>query len=82
MSGFPPEDGRPSLLATTVKSALVVAGLSYVAANWLSSTSLDQQGLGRLAFDSTRKDDPLTTGSIGARANSTRLDPCLLPRPR
>lgn len=81
MSGSP-DDGRPSVLATTMKSAIVVAGLSYVAASWLSSQALDRNGIGRLAFDVSGQRDPLTTGSLGAKINETKVDPCLVPRSR
>ena len=66
----------PSLLVGTIKTALVVGALSYMAAGWLSA-STDSQTLSRLAANASQGlADPLTTGSISGGANSTRLDPC------
>ncbi len=71
---------RPSLIWTTVKLVAVVAGLSWLAANWVSST--DREGLARLAGLAGKGtvEEPSTTGSIAKRANSTKLDPCAMPR--
>lgn len=72
--------GHGSLLSGTIKTVVFIAGLSYVAANWLSS-SADRQEPSRLATMEGRSPaDPLTTGAIGMRANGTRLDPCAAPR--
>lgn len=76
-------DGRPSLLAGTIKTVVVVGALSYLAAGWLSSASQDHQTLTRLAASASQGvPDPLTTGSIAGRANATRIDPCALPQRR
>lgn len=79
MFGFG-DGGHGSLLAGTVKTVVFIAGLSYVAATWLSG-SADKQAPSRLAAIEGRSPaDPLTTGAIGTRANGTRLDPCVTPR--
>ena len=76
-----PEDGRSGLIVGTLKSVAVIAALSFLAANWLSSASLDQGGLSRLASNASRgAEDPLTTGSIGRLAAGAKLDPCAAPR--
>lgn len=73
-------DGHGSLLAGTIRTVVFIAGLSYVAATWLSG-SADKQAPPRLAAIEGRSPaDPLTTGAIGPRANGTRLDPCATPR--
>lgn len=78
MFGFN-EEGRPSIIASTVKTVAIVGVLSFMAAGWLSSAS-DRHTLSRLAANVGQGvDDPLTTGSIGSRANSTRIDPCAVP---
>lgn len=80
MFGFSQEDGRPSLLASTIKSVAIVGALSFMAAGWLSSAT-DNQTLARLASNASRgREDPLTTGSVSSRANSVRIDPCAAPR--
>lgn len=78
MFGFSREGGRGPLILATLKSVVLIAGISYAAAHWLSSSKLDRGGLGQLAFDAGRL-DPTTTGSLGGRAAGTRLDPCALP---
>lgn len=75
MFGFSREGAKASLLMTTLKSVLAIGGISLVAANWVS-TRVDQPGLAKVAQDVSRGLDPITTGSIGAKANATRLDPC------
>ncbi len=81
MFGFTREDGRPSLLGGTIKSVAIVGALSWLAAGWLSSAVHDQGTLSRLAGNVSRGfEDPLTTGSIGSRANAAKLDPCAAPR--
>lgn len=74
---FGPSNGGFKILSSTVKAAAVVGGLSYVAANWLSTRDLDQTGLSRLA--SSIANDPVTTGSIGS-GRGPKIDPCVLPR--
>lgn len=81
MFGFTPEDGRPSLIGSTIKSVAIIGALSYLAAGWLSTVTRDNQTLSRLALNASRGfDDPLTTGSIAGRANGARLDPCATPQ--
>lgn len=80
MFGSPDEDGKTSLIASTVKTVVIVGALSYLAAGWLSSAS-DNQTLARLAQNVSRGlGDPLTTGSIADQAKMTRIDPCVAPR--
>lgn len=66
----------PSLIGLTIKGTLVVVGLSWFAASWLSQS--DKQGLASLIARAT-DDGPATTASIGARAAKTRIDPCVAP---
>lgn len=81
MFGVSREGGRGSLLMGTIKSVVAVGLLSWLAGVWLSATSRDHETLSRLATNvSQGVDDPLTTGSIGGRARSTRLDPCSVPK--
>jgi hypothetical protein len=68
-----------SLIGATIKTVIVVAGMSWFAANWMS-TATDRQGLAHLAGRISRGEDPTTTGSIAARANQTKIDPCTVPR--
>lgn len=80
MFGFNQEEGRPSLLSSTIKSVAIVGALSFMAAGWLSSAT-DNQTLSRLASAASRGlDDPLTTGAISSRAGAVRIDPCAAPR--
>jgi hypothetical protein len=76
------EDGkapRPSLLGATVKTVVIVGGMSWFAASWMSSAT-DKQAMAQLASRVSRGEEPLTTGSIGSRAAATKLDPCSLPK--
>ena len=75
-------DGEgPNLLAGTLKLALGLAALGYLAANSFSDKPLDYSGLSRLAGEVARKlPDPAMTGSLAQSARSTRLDPCVAPR--
>ena len=76
------ESGRPSIVIATVKSVVVVGVMSWLAAGWLSTSVKDNETLTRLAGNISRGvDDPLTTGSIAGRGDSTKLDPCST-RPR
>ena len=77
------EPVRTSLIATTAKSVLLVGGISFAAAGWLATVATkDRDTLSRLAANvSTGLQDPLTTGSIGRRAESARLDPCTSRKP-
>jgi hypothetical protein len=71
----------PNLLAGTIKVALALAALGYLAAQSFSSERLDYKGLSRLAADVARKlPDPAVTGSVLQSAKSIRLDPCVAPR--
>ena len=78
---FSREDGRPSLLAGTIKTVAAVGLLSWLAGFWLSSAPHDQLTLSRLATNISRGQlDPLTTGTIGTRANAPKIDPCAAPK--
>jgi hypothetical protein len=71
----------PNLLSGTLKIALALAALGYLAAHSFSSERLDYKGLSRLAADVARKlPDPAVTGSVAQSARGTRLDPCAAPR--
>lgn len=70
---------RASLVMTTAKAGIVIVGLSWLAANWISA-SADRQGLGRLAALLAPGEEPHTTGSIGPRAAATKFDPCTVPK--
>jgi hypothetical protein len=75
-------DGEgPNWLAGTVKAALALAALGYLATHSFSEKPFDYGGLSRLASEVARKlPDPATTGSLAQSARSTRLDPCVVPR--
>jgi hypothetical protein len=71
----------PNLLSGTIKLALALAALGYLAAQSFSSERLDYKGLSRLAADVARKlPDPAITGSVMQSAKASRLDPCTAPR--
>jgi hypothetical protein len=82
MLDFSRGDGeRPNLLAGTLKVALALGALGYLAAHSFSSERLDYKGLSRLAANVARKfPDPAMTGSIAQSARATKLDPCVAPR--
>ena len=82
MFNFLGGDGDGSnLLAGTVKVALALAALGYLAAQSVSSERLDYKGLSRLASDVAGKfPDPSITGSVAQSARAARLDPCVVPR--
>jgi hypothetical protein len=65
--------GRPSIILSTLKAAIVIGALSYVAADWLSN-GFDRDGLARMAAQG--EPEPLITGSIGDALRGGRLDPC------
>lgn len=73
--------GRPSILYSTIKVAIVVGALSYVAADMVSN-GFDTDGLARIAAAEPtggaggRLTEPLITGSIGDLVRGGRLDPC------
>lgn len=79
------DDGSPlfrrALIWTTAKAAIAIVTLSVLAAQFLSTSSLDRSSMGRLASDAQRGRDPIYTGSI-ASAASTKLDPCAVDRRR
>ena len=78
MFGGNGEDGRPSIIGSTLKSVVVIGALSYLAAGWLSAVTHDNQTLSRLAQNVSKGlNDPLTTGSIDKKSNAVRLDPCI-----
>ncbi|GGK50225.1 hypothetical protein GCM10011322_41550 [Salinarimonas ramus] len=65
------------MILTTLKITIVVGALSWVAADYMSST-FDRDALARLASDG-REREPLITGSVppdALRLNALRLDPC------
>lgn len=85
MSEFDRPYGRPALLWGTVKAAAAIAGLSTLAASWLSTEPLDRNALARLAgtiAPSGGAGDPTTTGSLAQAANGGKLDPCTGQRRR
>jgi hypothetical protein len=72
---------RPSLLSGTLKIALALAAVGYLATRSFSSERLDYKGLSRLAADVAKRfPDPAVTGSVANSARATRLDPCVAPR--
>jgi hypothetical protein len=75
-------DGEgPHLISGTLKVALALGALAYLASHSFSDKPFDYSGLSRLAADVTRKlPDPGMTGSLAQSARSTRLDPCVAPR--
>lgn len=77
-----PEQHRP-LLVGTVKAAVAIGLLSFAASHWLSRQAFDQQGLARLVAGLTGgQSDPMSTGSIGERAQAAKIDPCAVPARR
>lgn len=73
--------GPPSLLWLTVKAAVLISVVSYGAVAWLSSNMPDGIDAVRVAGRAGQVNDPVTTGSIGRAASTTRLDPCAIRRP-
>lgn len=74
-----PGSGRPSIVLATLKIAIVVGALSWVAADWMSN-GFDRDALARLAADhgagrDTPRAEPAITGSLGG-VGGLRLDPC------
>jgi hypothetical protein len=68
---------RGSVLTWTLKTAALVAVLSYGATAWLSGPALESGTLSRVAAAAFRgTDEPVTTGSIARSAGGARLDPC------
>ena len=71
----------PNLIAGTLKVALGLAALGYLATHSFADKPFDYNGLSRLAGEVARKlPDPSTTGSVLQSAKSTRLDPCVASR--
>lgn len=71
----------PSLLWLTVKAAVLISVVSYGAVTWLASSMPDGIGPTHVAARAGQVNDPVTTGSIGREASTTRLDPCAIRRP-
>lgn len=75
--------GAVTMLKTTIKAALAIGGLSLLATNWLSTSTLDRSSLGQLAGRvSGSVPEPTMTGSLRSSAQSTKLDPCASPARR
>ena len=77
-------DTNGSMIADVAKASGIIALLSVVAANVVSTqtANLDREQLSRVASAATRGPvyDPLVTGSLAKRAGETRLDPCVVQR--
>lgn len=75
-------DQRGSMLTDVAKASAIIAFLSVVAANFVSTQTadLDSERLSQVASAASRGHpiDPMITGSISRRANETRLDPCVV----
>ena len=74
---------RGTMVADIAKAAAVIAFLSVVATNFVSTRTaeLDRDRLAEVASAATgRNFDPLVTGSLRKAAAETRLDPCVAPR--
>lgn len=67
---------RSSLIESAIKTAVIIGGVSWLAANWISAAA-ERQTLARLVGHG---EEPATTGSIGAKAASGRIDPCTVPQ--
>lgn len=78
------KNNRGTLAADIAKAGAAIAFLSVIAANFLSSqtASLDKERMAAVSLAASKRQatDPMITGSIGQAANSTKLDPCVLPR--
>jgi hypothetical protein len=78
------KNNRGTVAADIAKAGAAIAFLSVVAANFLSgqTASLDKERLAAVSLAAAKGQhaDPVTTGSIGRTANTTKLDPCALPR--
>jgi hypothetical protein len=75
---------RGTMVADIAKAGAVIAFLSVVAANLVSTQTahFDRDRLAAVAAAATKGQpaDPLTTGSIRKAASETRFDPCAVPR--
>lgn len=75
---------RGTMVADIAKAAAVIAFLSVIAVNFVSTRTadLDRDRLAEVASAATRGNsfDPLVTGSLRKTANETRLDPCVVQR--
>jgi hypothetical protein len=75
---------RGTMVADIAKATAVIAFLSVIAANFVSTRTaeLDRDRLAEVASAATRGNgfDPLVTGSLRKAANETRLDPCVVKR--
>ena len=76
------KNNRGTIAADIAKAGAAVAFLSVIAANFLSSqtASLDKERMAAVSLAAAKGTDPMTTGSLGLKANATKLDPCALPR--
>lgn len=63
----------------TLKAVVAVAVLAYGAGTWLAGSRLDDAATPSRIASQAGLADPVSTGSIGRDAASTRLDPCALP---
>jgi hypothetical protein len=71
--------GSPVMLRHTIKAVAVIGFLSYSAAMWFASGSLDRSLLAGLAGHAPGN-DPAITGSLAEAAQGAKLDPCARPR--
>jgi hypothetical protein len=74
------EGSRRSILGTTVPFVIVLGITCYGASAWISRAALDGERGEKLATLLRGDDDPVTTGALGHRADTVRLDPCLAPK--
>jgi hypothetical protein len=78
------KNNRGTMATDIAKAAAAIAFLSVIAANFVSSQTVgfDRSRLAQASLAASKQQtvDPMITGSIGGRANETRLDPCALPR--
>ncbi len=70
---------RSSLIESAIKTAVIIGGVSWLAASWISAAA-ERQTLARGAWQASHGEDPATTGSIGLRAATGRIDPCAAPQ--
>lgn len=78
------KNNRGTIAADIAKAGAAIAFLSVIAANFLSgqTASLDKERMAQVSLAASKRQavDPMVTGSIGQAANTTKLDPCALPR--
>ncbi len=76
------ETNGKTIAVNIAKAVILIAFISVVAASWLSASLVktDRERLDELAaLISGDSADPVATGSIARRADTTRLDPCKVP---